>query len=72
MAWVPSSFAAGDAELAALRPVASDLSNREIEERLFLSPHTSGLYHALGVHSRSDAVAHATALGLLEQTQSPM
>jgi hypothetical protein len=30
------------------------------------------LYGELGVHSRADAIARATALGLLEQTQSPM
>jgi ATP/maltotriose-dependent transcriptional regulator MalT len=65
-----------DAELAVLRLLASDLSNREIGERLFLSPntirsHKRALYHKLGVHSRTAAVARATALGLLEQTQSP-
>ena len=65
-----------EAELAVLRLLAGDLSNREIGERLFLSPntirsHIRALYHKLGVHSRSDAVARATALGLLGQTQSP-
>jgi LuxR family transcriptional regulator, maltose regulon positive regulatory protein len=65
-----------DAELAVLRLLASDLSTREIGERLFLSPntirsHKRALYHKLGVHSRTDAVARATALGLLGQTQSP-
>jgi ATP/maltotriose-dependent transcriptional regulator MalT len=65
-----------EAETAVLRLLASDLSTREIGERLFLSPntirsHTRALYHKLRVHSRTDAIARATALGLLEQTQSP-
>ncbi len=65
-----------EAELAVLRLLATDLSTREIGERLFLSPntirsHRRALYHKLGVHSRTDAIARATALGLLEQTQSP-
>jgi len=65
-----------DAELNVLRLLASDLSTREIGERLFLSQntirsHKRALYHKLGVHSRTDAVARATALGLLGQAQSP-
>ena len=65
-----------DAQLAVLRLLASDLSTREIGERLFLSSntirsHTRALYHKLGVHTRPDAVARATALGLLEETESP-
>jgi LuxR family transcriptional regulator, maltose regulon positive regulatory protein len=64
------------AELAVLRLLVSDLSTREIGERLFLSPntihsHRRALYHKLGVHSRADAIARATALGLLAQTESP-
>jgi ATP/maltotriose-dependent transcriptional regulator MalT len=66
-----------DAELPVLRLLAGDLSIREIAERLFLSQntirsHTRALYRKLGVHTRSDAIARATALGLLEQTQSSM
>jgi LuxR family maltose regulon positive regulatory protein len=65
-----------DAELAVLRLLASNLSTREIAERLFLSEHTirshtRGLYRKLGVHTRSDAVARATALGLIRQTRPP-
>ena len=66
-----------EAELAVLRLLASDLSAREIGDQLFLSQntirsHTRALYHKLGVHSRADAIARATALGVLDQTQSPM
>jgi ATP/maltotriose-dependent transcriptional regulator MalT len=66
-----------DAELAVLRLLAGDLSIREIGERLVLSQntirsHTRALYNKLGVHTRADAVARATVLGLLEQSQSPM
>ena len=65
-----------EAELAVLRLLSSNLSTREIGERLFLSQntirsHRRALYQKLGVHTRADAVARAAALGLLEQTQSP-
>ena len=58
------------AELAVLQLLAGDLSTREIGEHLFVSPntirsHTRALYRKLGANSRSDAVARATALGLL-------
>jgi LuxR family maltose regulon positive regulatory protein len=65
------------AELAVLRMLASDLSVRQIGEQLFLSPntirsHTRAIYRKLGVNSRSEAVARADVLGLLEQAESPM
>lgn len=60
-----------EAELAVLRLLATDMTTREIGEHLFLSPHTirshrRALYHKLGVTSRADVIARATALGLLE------
>ncbi len=66
-----------EAELTVLRLLTSDLSTREISDRIFLSPntvrsHTRAIYRKLGVNSRADAVARATALGLLGQAQSPM
>jgi LuxR family maltose regulon positive regulatory protein len=50
--------------------IAEGLSNREIAQRLFLSlstvkVHTYNLYGKLGVHSRTQAVAKAKALGIL-------
>lgn len=65
-----------EAELAVLRLLATDLSARQIGGKLFLSPntirsHTRTIYRKLGVRSRAEAVARATALGLLRQTKSP-
>jgi LuxR family transcriptional regulator, maltose regulon positive regulatory protein len=64
-----------EAELAVLRLLATDLSARQIGGQLFLSPntvrsHTRAIYRKLDVHSRSEAVARAVAVGLLGQTQS--
>lgn len=64
------------AELEVLRLLTTDLSTREIGERLFLSPntirsHRHSLYRKLGVHSRAEAVARAETLGLLDETDSP-
>ena len=61
-----------EAELAVLRLLATDLSIRQIGEELFLSPntirtHIRALYRKLGSNTRPDAVARATALGLLDQ-----
>lgn len=58
-------------ELAVLRYLPSELSQREIAARLYISlntlrTHTRALYRKLGVHSREEAVARADALGLLD------
>ena len=50
--------------------IASGATNREIAERLFLSPHTikehtSSLYRKLGVRNRAEAVQKAQRLGLI-------
>lgn len=65
-----------EAELAVLRLLATDLTIRQIGEQLFLSPntirtHIRALYRKLRAHARPDAVARATALGLLDQEESP-
>jgi DNA-binding NarL/FixJ family response regulator len=57
-------------EREVLEEVASGATNREIAERLFLSPHTvkehtSSLYRKLGVRNRAEAVQKAQRLGLL-------
>jgi LuxR family maltose regulon positive regulatory protein len=57
-------------ELEVLGLVAEGLSNREIAQRLVISPktvkrHTSSIYGKLGVHSRTQAVAKARNLGIL-------
>jgi LuxR family maltose regulon positive regulatory protein len=64
------------AELAVLRLLATDLTQREIGIELFLSmntvkTHTRNLYGKLGVGSREDAVRQANALGLLVSADSP-
>ncbi len=65
-----------DAELNVLRLLSTDLSQREIGARLYLSvntvkTHMRVLYRKLGVTSRDAAVERATALGLLDQSGSP-
>ncbi|MCZ7590191.1 MAG: LuxR C-terminal-related transcriptional regulator [Gaiella sp.] len=60
-----------------LRLLATELSVSEIGKALFLSPntirtHMRALYRKLGVHTRADAVARATALGLLRESESPV
>jgi LuxR family maltose regulon positive regulatory protein len=57
-------------ELKVLQLIAEGLTNPEIASRLFLSvntvkAHTRNIYGKLGVHSRTQAVAKAQALGVL-------
>jgi two-component system response regulator DesR len=59
-----------DREREVLDLVATGATNREIAERLFLSPHTvkehtSALYRKLEVRNRAEAVQRAQRLGLL-------
>lgn len=59
-------------ELAVLRLLATDLTQREIGAELYLSlntvkTHTRGIYRKLGASSRGEAVASAEALGLIER-----
>jgi LuxR family maltose regulon positive regulatory protein len=63
-----------DAELAVYRLLATDLSQREIGRRLYVSlntvkTHTRSLYRKLGVSARDDAVARGLALGLIQTAQ---
>jgi LuxR family maltose regulon positive regulatory protein len=64
------------AELSVLRLLPTDLSQRDIGRRLFLSvntikTHTRSIYQKLGVGTREGAVLQASALGLLENGDSP-
>jgi LuxR family maltose regulon positive regulatory protein len=66
------------AEVAVLRCLADGLSRREIAEHLFISlntvkTHIRELYRKLGATSRTEAVASARRLGILEResSQSP-
>jgi LuxR family maltose regulon positive regulatory protein len=57
-------------EIEVLQLISEGLSNREIAQKLFLSVstvkvHTYNTYSKLGVHSRTQAVAKARALGIL-------
>jgi LuxR family maltose regulon positive regulatory protein len=57
-------------ELEVLQLIAEGLTNREIASRLFLAlntvkSHSGNIYSKLGVHSRTQAVARARALGIL-------
>jgi LuxR family maltose regulon positive regulatory protein len=60
-------------EIEVLELVAEGLTNQEIASRLFLSlhtikAHTRNIYGKLDVHSRTEAVAQARALGVLSPT----
>ena len=57
-------------ELEVLEEVATGATNREIGERLYLSPHTvkehtSAIYRKLGVRNRAAAVKSAQRTGLI-------
>ena len=61
------------AEMAVLRLLPSPGSWREIADELFLSVHTvkshaRAIYRKLGVRTREEAVARATALGLIDSS----
>ena len=60
------------AELRLLPLLTTYLSFREIAERLFVSRNTVktqaiSIYRKLGVSSRTEAIGHAAAMGLLEK-----
>ena len=61
-----------DREREVLTLIASGATNREIAERLYLSPHTvkehaSALYRKLGVKNRAEATRRAERLGSLAE-----
>jgi LuxR family maltose regulon positive regulatory protein len=60
-------------ELQVLQLIAEGLTNPEIADRLFLAlntvkVHTRNIYGKLGVHSRTQAIVRARALGVLPST----
>jgi LuxR family maltose regulon positive regulatory protein len=57
-------------EIDIVKLLSQRLSNKEIAEKLFISPetvkrHTINIYRKLSVHNRQEAVVRAKALGLL-------
>ena len=66
----PAALGLSAREREVLAEIATGATNREIGDRLFLSPHTikehtSSIYRKLGVRNRAAAVQHAQQLGLL-------
>ena len=64
----PATLSSREREV--LGEIASGATNREIGQRLFLSPHTvkehsSSIYRKLGVRNRAEAVKRAQRLGLI-------
>jgi LuxR family maltose regulon positive regulatory protein len=58
-------------EIEVLQLIAEGLTNREVGEQLYISPgtvkaHTSNIFGKLDVHSRTQAVARARALHILQ------
>jgi ATP/maltotriose-dependent transcriptional regulator MalT len=67
---VPGHGEISEREVAVLRLLATDLSQREIGAELYVSlntvkSHTRSVFRKLGVASRADAVERARALGLI-------
>jgi DNA-binding NarL/FixJ family response regulator len=66
----PAKTPLSEREREVVSLIATGSTNREIAEKLFLSPHTvkeytSGLYRKLGVRNRAEAVKRAQSLGLI-------
>lgn len=66
----PAALGLSSREREVLSEIATGATNREIGERLYLSPHTikehtSSIYRKLGVRNRAGAVQQAQQLGLI-------
>jgi two-component system response regulator DesR len=66
----PSQAKLSSREREVVRLIAAGATNREIAERLYLSPHTvkeytSSVYRKLGVRNRAEAVKRAQRIGLI-------
>jgi DNA-binding NarL/FixJ family response regulator len=66
----PDAVPLSEREREVVSLISVGATNREIAERLFLSPHTvkeytSGIYRKLGVRNRAEAVKRAERLGLI-------